>query len=73
MTWFASDAPEAVVRPGRARASRAQVIAQSHSVVAEEPDKLVVRRWLCGTIATWRKVGTGRDAVFELVDEVPSR
>lgn len=55
--------------PGRARASKAQVIGMAHTVLEDSPERLVIRRWLCGSVATWRKVGTGRDAFYELTEE----
>ena len=56
-------------RAGRARAARHHVLAMAHTVLEDTPERIVVRRWLCGTIATWRRIGQGREQMFELADE----
>lgn len=67
MTTFNDDTGTG--RPGRARAARHQVHAQAHTVLEDGPERIVIRRWLCGTVATWRRIGTGREQMFELCDE----
>lgn len=52
---------------GRARARRDQVIAMSHSVVRETDEELAVRRWFSDEVSVWRRLGTRKDDLFELV------
>ena len=54
---------------GRARARRDQVIAMSHSVVRETDDELAVRRWVSTEVSVWRRLGTRKDDLFELLPE----
>jgi hypothetical protein len=52
---------------GRARARRDQVIGMSHSVVRETDDELAVRRWFSDEVSVWRRLGTRKDDLFELL------
>ena len=52
---------------GRARARRDQVIGMSHSVVRETDDELAVRRWFSDEVSVWRRLGTRKDDLWELV------
>jgi hypothetical protein len=52
---------------GRARARRDQVIAMSHSVVRETDDELTVRRWFSDEVSVWRRLGTPKDGLYELL------
>jgi hypothetical protein len=52
---------------GRARARRDQVIGMAHSVVRETDDELAVRRWFSDEVSVWRRHGTRKDDLFELV------
>jgi hypothetical protein len=52
---------------GRARARRDQVLAMSHSVVRETDDELAVRRWFSTEVSVWKRLGTKKDDLFELV------
>jgi len=52
---------------GRARARRDQVIAMSHSVVRETDDELAVRRWFSDEVSVWRRLGSRKDDLWELV------
>lgn len=52
---------------GRARARRDQVIAMSHSVVRETDDELAVRRRFSAEVSVWRRVGTRKDDLFEML------
>ncbi|MFM2153509.1 MAG: hypothetical protein RL199_1944 [Pseudomonadota bacterium] len=52
---------------GRARARRDQVIAMSHSVVRETDEELAVRRWFSDEVSVWRRLGTRKDDLWELV------
>ena len=52
---------------GRARARRDQIIAMSHSVVRETDDELAVRRWFSTEVSVWKRLGTKKDDLFELV------
>lgn len=54
---------------GRARARRDQVIAMSHSVVRETDDELAVRRWFSDEVSVWKRLGTRKDDLFELLPE----
>ena len=52
---------------GRARARRDQVVAMSHSVVRETDDELAVRRWFSTEVSVWKRLGTRKDDLFELL------
>ena len=52
---------------GRARARRDQIIAMSHSVVRETDEELAVRRWFSTEVSVWKRLGTKKDDLFELV------
>ena len=52
---------------GRARARRDQVVAMSHSVVRETDDELAVRRWFSTEVSVWKRLGTKKDDLWELV------
>ena len=54
---------------GRARARRDQVVAMSHSVVRETDDELAVRRWFSTQVSVWKRLGTRKDDLFELLPE----
>lgn len=54
---------------GRARARRDQVVAMSHSVVRETDDELAVRRWFSDEVSVWKRLGTRKDDLFELLPE----
>lgn len=52
---------------GRARARRDQVLGMSHSVINDTGDELAVRRWFSDEVSVWRRVGTRKDDLFELL------
>lgn len=54
---------------GRARARRDQVLAMSHSVVSDTGDELAVRRWFSDEVSVWRRIGTRKDDLFELLPQ----
>ena len=39
----------------------------SHSVVRETDDELAVRRWFSTEVSVWRRLGTRKDDLFELL------
>jgi hypothetical protein len=39
----------------------------SHSVVRETDDELAVRRWFSDEVSVWRRLGTRKDDLWELV------
>ena len=55
---------------GRARARRDQVIGMAHSVVRETEDELAVRRWFSDEVSVWRRLGTKKDDLWELLPAV---
>jgi hypothetical protein len=63
------DVTSGIGTAGRARARRDQVIAMSHSVVRETDDELAVRRWFSTEVSVWKRLGTRKDDLFELLPE----
>ena len=61
------DTTSVIGSAGRARARRDQVIGMAHSVVRETDDELAVRRWFSDEVSVWRRVGTPKDDLFELL------
>jgi hypothetical protein len=39
----------------------------AHSVVRETDDELAVRRWFSDEVSVWRRLGTRKDDLFELL------
>jgi hypothetical protein len=63
------DTASGIGSAGRARARRDQVIGMSHSVVRETDDELAVRRWFSTEVSVWRRLGTRKDDLFELLPQ----
>ncbi len=61
------DTANGIGTAGRARARRDQVIGMSHSVVRETDGELAVRRWFSDEVSVWRRLGTRKDDLFELL------
>jgi len=61
------DVTSGIGTTGRARARRDQVIGMAHSVVRETDDELAVRRWFSTEVSVWKRLGTKKDDLFELV------
>ena len=61
------DVTSGIGTAGRARARRDQVIGMAHSVVRETDDELAVRRWFSDEVSVWKRLGTKKDDLFELV------
>jgi hypothetical protein len=64
------DTANGIGTAGRARARRDQVIGMAHSVVRESDDELAVRRWFSDEVSVWRRLGTRKDDLWELVTTV---
>jgi hypothetical protein len=67
MSGILYDQSSGIGTAGRARARRDQVIGMSHSVVRETDDELAVRRWFSDEVSVWRRLGTRKDDLWELV------
>ena len=67
MSGILYDTSSGIGTDGRARARRDQVIGMSHSVVRETDDELAVRRWFSDEVSVWRRVGTPKDGLYELL------
>ena len=61
------DTASGIGTAGRARARRDQVLGMAHSVVRETDDELTVRRWFSDEVSVWRRLGTRKDDLWELV------
>jgi hypothetical protein len=67
MSGILYDQSSGIGTAGRARARRDQVIGMSHSVVRETDDELAVRRWFSTEVSVWRRLGSRKDDLWELV------
>ena len=67
MSGILYDTSSGIGTAGRARARRDQVVGMSHSVVRETDDELAVRRWFSDEVSVWRRLGTRKDDLWELV------
>jgi hypothetical protein len=67
MSGILYDLSSGIGTAGRARARRDQVIGMSHSVVRETDDELAVRRWVSDEVSVWRRLGTRKDDLWEMV------
>jgi hypothetical protein len=63
------DTTSGIGSAGRARARRDQIIGMSHSVVRETDDELAVRRWFSDEVSIWKRLGTCKDDLFELLPQ----
>lgn len=61
------DVSSGIGTAGRARARRDQVLAMSRSVVSDTGEELAVRRWFSDEVSVWRRVGTPKDGLYELL------
>jgi hypothetical protein len=67
MSGILYDTSSGIGTAGRARARRDQVVGMAHSVVRETDDELAVRRWFSTEVSVWKRLGTKKDDLFELL------
>ena len=61
------DTTSGIGTAGRARARRDQVLSMCRAVVSDTGEFLAVRRWFSDEVSVWRRVGTPKDGLYELL------
>lgn len=67
MSGILYDTSSGIGTTGRARARRDQVIGMCRAVVYDTGEELAVRRWFSDEVSVWRRVGTPKDGLYELL------
>lgn len=73
MSGILYDTSSGIGTSGRARARRDQVIGMCRAVVYDTGDELAVRRWFSDEVSIWRRIGTPKDGLYELLPQDADR